>query len=69
MIDLCIVDGVPGCAIDCYPLEEWEVVSKAEVGWEGAFWPTTEQQYEAVKSGAEALVWAYNAWFGVRRKR
>ena len=69
VIDLCIVNGVPGCALDCYPLEEWEVVSRENVCPYAAYWPTTEQQYQAVKSGAEALVWAYDAWFGVKRRR
>jgi len=83
VIDLCIVNGIPGCATDCYSLDEWEVVSKAEqVGdcWPsveqqykaeqvGDCWPSVEQQYKAVQSGVEALVWAYNAWFGVRRRR
>ena len=67
VIDLCIVNGIVGCAIECYPLGDWEVVSKAEMS--GKRWPSVEQQYEAVQSGAEALVWAYDAWFGVRRKQ
>lgn len=65
-IDLCVVNGVPGCATDCYPMGEWEVVSTAE---SSAYWPSIEQQYEAVKEGVEALVWAYDTWFGLRRKR
>jgi len=65
-IDLCIMNGIAGCALDCYPLDVWEVVSKTE---SAKYWPSVEQQFEAVTCGAEALVWAYDAWFGVRQKQ
>lgn len=64
-IDLCIVDGVPGCATECYPSDEWDVVKTMELG---SAWPDVDQQYEAVKDGVEALVWTRDTWFGLRRK-
>jgi len=47
-------------------LEAWEVVNKTEV--DGNNWPSVEQQYEAIERGVDALVWAYDVWFGVRQK-